>query len=90
MEFNPNFTYMLQIAMAEDNVYHKEQWILFIRYLLKSYSSWMRRCVVSAIGTKKPAASIFSVSNLSILFCYSNITFSIYIIYWSRISQGTG
>jgi hypothetical protein len=24
MEFNPNFTYMLYSAMAEDNVYHKD------------------------------------------------------------------
>lgn len=25
MEFNFNFTYMLQSAMAEDNVYHKNE-----------------------------------------------------------------
>jgi hypothetical protein len=27
MEFNPNFTYMLWSAMAENNVYHKDKTI---------------------------------------------------------------
>jgi hypothetical protein len=37
MEFNPNFTYMLQSATAEDNVYHKDLNSLFLNSISFTY-----------------------------------------------------
>jgi hypothetical protein len=45
MEFNPNFTYVLQSAIAKDNVHHKDDSsILKIQYtLLRTTASFFVR-----------------------------------------------